>query len=84
MGSENDNRTINRSCKNCLWGDKCRDMDVNACRLVDIPCRLVDIPCEDYWEIDEDAEIEHIIEMERLKYMEQWEEYSREWELDDQ
>lgn len=79
MGSENDNRTIDRSCKNCLWGDKCRDMDmeVNA-------CRLVDIPCEDYWEIDEDAEIEHIIEMERLKYMEQWEEYSREWELDDQ
>lgn len=77
MGSENDNRKINRSCRNCLWGDKCRDMEFKA-------YRLADIPCEDYWGIDEDAEIEHIIEMKRAEYMEEWDEYSKEWEFDDQ
>lgn len=77
MGSENDNRKINRSCRNCLWGDKCIDMEFKE-------YRLADIPCDDYWEIDEDAEIEHIIEMKRAEYMEQWDEYSKEWEFDDQ
>ena len=56
MGSENDNGTITRSCKDCLWGDKCRDMEHKA-------FSLADIPCEDYWEIDEDAEVERIMEI---------------------
>jgi hypothetical protein len=76
MGLENDNGTTTRSCKDCLWGDKCRDMEHKS-------FSLADIPCEDYWTIDEDAEVDRIIELERVEFMERWNEYEKDWEWDD-
>lgn len=76
MGIEKDNGHGNRSCENCLWGDKCRDVKVKA-------YRLADIPCDDYWEIDDDSEIEDVIESERVAFMERWNEYEKDWEWDD-
>ena len=76
MGSERDNSHVNRSCESCLWGDKCKDMKYKS-------FSLTDIPCEDYWTIDEDAEVDRIIELERVEFMERWDDYSKDWEFDE-